>query len=72
MLCKILGQNDQSLALYQRLDLEIKEELKNKMKKSVFSVILISLQKDRKVSENILTKFSEEVSLVNPKDGYDE
>ena len=42
------------------------------MKKSVFSVILISLQKDRKVSENILTKFSEEVSLVNPKDGYDE
>ena len=42
------------------------------MKKEVFSVILISLQKDRKVSEDILARFCENVSLVNPKEGYDE
>ena len=66
MLCKILGQNDLSLTLYQRLETQIHKEQCIKMKKEVFSVVLISLQKDRKVSENILSEFSELVTLNNP------
>ena len=72
MLCKILGQVEKSKTLYKRLNDKIREDQCGKLKKYVFSVVLISLQKDRRVTENTLAKFSDELALYNPFDSYDD
>ena len=72
MLCKILGQADKSKALYKRLNDQIRNDQCARMKRYVFSVVLISLQKDRRITENTLADFSDELTLCNPSESYDE
>ena len=70
--CKILGFNDKAAKLYAKLEKFIYESQCKKMKLKIFAVILVPLQKERRVTEDNLGTFSELVSLYNPSDSYDE
>ena len=66
MLCKILGFAEKSKKLYSGLNEQIYSDQCVRMKKQVFSVVLISLQKERRITEDTLNEFCEEVTLYNP------